>query len=120
MSWVAAWELNSLNPTKLSTCYKQYELQKSVSQENNRIFYTESSQCNIPMNRAQNNITLYFILQQRIIRMWPIFQKKQTNTAPIPDDPNVGISKQGLWSNYYSNVHEEKKSTCNEWENEKC
>ena len=41
--------------------------------------------------------------------MWPIFQKKQTNTAPIPDDPNVGISKQGLWSNYYSNVHEEKK-----------
>ena len=76
----------------------------------------ESSQCNIPMNRAQNNITLYFILQQRIIRMWPIFQKKQTDTAPIPEDPNVGISKRGLEATITAIfMKKKKKSTFNEW-----
>ena len=49
--------------------------------------------------------------------MWPVFQKKQTDTALIPEDPNVGISKRGLEATITAIFMKKKKKALwmNEW-----
>lgn len=48
---------------------------------------------------------------QRIRKMSPVFQKKKKICVGLSaDDPDVGISKQGHFSNFYTNVHEAEKN----------
>lgn len=49
---------------------------------------------------------------QRIRKMSPVFKRKKKKICVglSADDPDVGISKQGHFSNFYTNVHEAEKN----------